>query len=289
MQTRPLGHLGTSPCESFYSGGAGRQAETEVSQVFVFHLSVTIIAKDEADRIEAAIQSVSFAAEIIVLDSGSADDTVARARAAGAKVIETDWPGHVAQKNRAMELATHDWILSIDADERLSPELAGLIQSLDLGAGNVVGYRFPRLSWWMGRPIRHGAWYPDCRVRLFHRRCGRWVGRDPHDFVELDGNSQKLDASLFHHPYRNLQEHLQTIDRYTAQSASLAVQSGQRAHWWDIAIRPYLYIVKSILLKMGFRDGVRGWCLALLGAAYVALKWARIYWGNRSESDRGTE
>ena len=120
MQTRPLGHLGTSPCESFYSGGAGRQAETEVSQVFVFHLSVTIIAKDEADRIEAAIQSVSFAAEIIVLDSGSTDDTVARARAAGAKVIETDWPGHVAQKNRAMELATHDWILSIDADERLS-------------------------------------------------------------------------------------------------------------------------------------------------------------------------
>jgi glycosyltransferase involved in cell wall biosynthesis len=243
----------------------------------VFPLTVAIIARNEADRIVAAIRSVSFASEILVLDSGSSDETVRIAREAGARVIETDWPGHVEQKNRAIREASHDWILSIDADERVSDELAALIQRLEPDSQIFAGYSFPRLSWWMGRPIRHGTWYPDARIRLFDRRRARWAGRNPHDRVELDGPGSRLKGVLLHHPYRDLGEHLRTIERYTRISADAAIQSGLRAHWWDPALRPYLHLVKAILFKMGFLDGVRGWCLAVLGAAYVSLKWTRIY------------
>jgi glycosyltransferase involved in cell wall biosynthesis len=183
----------------------------------------------------------------------------------------------VEQKNRAIEAASHDWILSIDADERLSEELVKCIQELEPEAQGVFGYSFPRLSWWMGRPIRHGSWYPDARVRLFDRRRARWGGRNPHDRVELEGPSARLDAVLIHHPYRDMGEHLRTIDRYTQISADTAIQAGLRAHCWDPVIRPALHFVKAILFKMGFLDGVRGWCLAVLGAAYVSLKWTRIY------------
>ena len=247
-------------------------------------LTAAIIARNEEDRIVEAIRSVSFASEIIVLDSGSSDATVRLARESGARVIETDWPGHVAQKNRAVQAATYDWILSIDADERVSEELAESIQGLSV-EDEVAGYSFARLSWWMGRPIRHGAWYPDARVRLFDRRRARWVGQNPHDRVQLDGPSRRLRGRLLHDPYRSLGEHLRTIESYTRISAEEALASGRRAHWWDPVVRPFLHIVKALLLKMGFLDGIRGWCLAILGATYVSLKWTRIYLGARAKSE----
>ena len=137
----------------------------------------------------------------------------------------------------------------------------------------------------MGRPIRHGAWYPDARVRLFDRRRARWAGQNPHDRVQLDGPSRSLKGRLLHDPYRSLGEHLRTIESYTRISAEEALTSGRRAHWWDPVIRPFLHIVKALLFKMGFLDGIRGWCLAILGATYVSLKWTRIYLGARAKSE----
>lgn len=245
----------------------------------VLPLSVTIIARDEADRIEAAIRSVGFAAEVVVLDSGSTDDTVARARAAGARVVETDWPGHVAQKNRALAEAAHDWVLSIDADEQVSPALAREIQHVLAAEPDVAGFSVPRLSWYLGAPLRHGLWYPDRRVRLFDRRRARWGGLDPHDLVEVDGPVQRLAGDLVHHPYRDLGEHLATIDRYTRTAAAGLRARGARAQWWDLLLRPPLHFVKAFLLRAGFRDGVRGLMVAALGAVYVLIKWSRVRLG----------
>lgn len=242
-------------------------------------LSVTIIARDEADRIAEAIASVAFADEVLVLDSGSSDDTAAVARSMGARVEETDWPGHVAQKNRAVERACHDWILSIDADERVSGELAASIQAVLAAGPLAAGFEVSRLSTYLGAELRHGTWYPDRRVRLFDRRRAHWAGRDPHDTVEVNGPIARLGGDLLHVPYRNLGEHLRTIDRYTAISAAGLRADGVRACWWDLLLRPILHFVKAYLLKAGFLDGARGLIVAVLGAFYVLLKWTRVRLG----------
>ena len=247
-------------------------------------LSVVIIARDEADRISAAIRSVSFASEVVVLDSGSTDDTVRCAQQLGARVIETDWPGHVAQKNRALQHVQHDWVLSLDADEQVDPTLATQIQAVLASSPQCKGYRMARLNFWEGAPLRHGVWYPDSRIRLFHRKHAMWVGTDPHDHVEIDGDVGVLKGDILHHPYRSLGEHLSTIDRYTARHVEVSLLAGKRAAWWDVVFRPILHLIKALLLKAGIRDGIRGVCVAGLGATYVLLKWGRLYLAQRDHT-----
>jgi glycosyltransferase involved in cell wall biosynthesis len=233
-------------------------------------LSAVIIARDEGDRIEAAIRSVAFADEVLVLDSGSRDDTVARARALGARVVETDWPGHVAQKNRAFAEAKGDWLLSIDADERVTDPLReSLLAFLAAPAGD--GASVARRNHWLGHPLRHGRWYPDRRVRLARRGKGRWTGNDPHDTLSVDGVVTPLTGDLEHHPYRNLGEHLSTIDRYSALDA-------RDGTWFDILVRPPWHFVSAWLLRGGVRDGLPGLAVAVLGALYTFLKWSRRRW-----------
>lgn len=246
---------------------------------FVLPLTVVIIACNEADRIGPALASVGFAAEVVVVDSGSDDGTPDLARAAGARVVHTDWPGHVAQKNRALTLARHDWVLSLDADERVSPPLAAELAALWATGPQAAGYSVPRLSWWMGAPLRHGTWYPDRRVRLFDRRRARWVGDDPHDRVQVRGRVERLRGDLHHHPYRTFSEHLDTIDHYTRVAATAARSRGVVARPWDLALRPSAHLIKALLVKGGALDGPRGFAVAGLGAVYVQLKWLRIALG----------
>lgn len=242
-------------------------------------LSAVIIARDEADRIGEAIRSVAFADECLVLDSGSRDDTPRIAAALGARVIRTDWPGHVAQKNRAFAAAAHDWCLSLDADERVSPALAASIQAAlrdHGGASPVRGFRVRRRNLWLGHPLRGGHWYPDARVRLAHRRAACWVGQDPHDLLHVDGAIAPLEGDLIHLPYRSLADHLSTIDRYTAIAARELRASGRRARWSDLWLRPFWRFFSGFILSGGFRDGFPGLLLAGLGSLYCALKWARV-------------
>jgi glycosyltransferase involved in cell wall biosynthesis len=245
----------------------------------VLPLSVAIIARNEADRIEAAIRSVPFAAEVVVLDSGSDDATPDVARQLGARVVSTDWPGHVAQKNRALEHVQHDWVLAIDADERVSPELGRAIEAAFASLDGVVAFRVNRLSWWQGVPLRHGTWHPDWRIRLFRKDRARWAGRDPHDRIEADGSVRSLDGVLEHHPYRSLGDHLRTVGDYARIASQSLAREGRTAHWWDLAFRPPLHFVKAFLWKRGFRDGARGFIVAVLGSTYVLLKWGRLYLG----------
>jgi glycosyltransferase involved in cell wall biosynthesis len=241
-------------------------------------LSACVIAKDEADRIGECLASLAFCDEILVVDAHSKDDTRAIAEAAGARVIERDWPGHVAQKEFAIRAALHDQVLCIDADERISFELAAEIRRLrEAGFPGPAGWRMPRMSSYLGRWIRHGTWYPDPQLRLFDRRRGRWTGRDPHDRVELDGEIGRLRGHLLHYPYRNLEDHLASIDRYTTTMARGLAEEGRHARLIDLALRPPGRFLRSYLLQLGFLDGWRGLLLASLAAHYVRLKYAKLW------------
>ncbi len=232
-------------------------------------LSAAIICRDEADRIEDAIRSVAFADECVVLDSGSRDDTVARARALGARVIETDWPGFVAQKNRALAACRGEWVLSIDADERVTPALRDEVLAA-VATGDAHGYRVPRRNFWLGHRLTAGHWYPDRKLRLARRERARWEGEDPHDVLVVDGPVKDLRADLNHVPYRSLAEHLATIDRYSALGA-------RRGTVLDILLRPSWHFVSGYLVRGGFRDGVAGLVVHALGALHVLLRWSRGY------------
>lgn len=238
-------------------------------------LSAVIITRDEADRIERAVRSVAFADEVVVLDSGSTDDTVARARALGARVEVGDWPGHVAQKNRAMAMCQGPWVLSIDADEWVSEALQRAILQA-LRAPVADGYRVARRNRWLGRELRGGRWYPDRRVRLVRMERSRWKGTDPHDQLDVDGTVADLEGDLYHEPYRSLAEHLLTVDRYSRIGAEAARAAGRRAGWLDLAVRPPWHFFRAYVLEAGWKDGVAGLVLAALGATHTLLKWARL-------------
>lgn len=239
-------------------------------------LSLVVIAKNEEDRIERCLRSVPFAAESIVLDSGSEDRTVEVARRCGARVEQTDWPGHVAQKNRALALASQPWILSLDADEWLEPEAARAVQAAIANPEGAIAFRLARCNEWLGTRIRHGRWYPDRKVRVVRTGAGRWVGHDPHDQLLVEGPVRDLQGDIGHIPYRSYQEHLDTIDRYTAIHARSLHERGVRARWWDVALRPPFHFVDAFLLKRGFLDGRPGLTLARLGARHTRLKWRRL-------------
>jgi glycosyltransferase involved in cell wall biosynthesis len=240
-------------------------------------VSVTVITRDEAANLAAALESVAWADEIVVVDSESSDATVDVARRHTRRVVVRPWPGYVAQKNYAAAEAAHDWILSLDADERVSPELADEIRRLLRDEPAAAGYRVPRVTFHLGRWIRSTDWYPDYQLRLYDRRRARWTGRHVHESVQADGPVATLRGELRHYPYRNLSHHLQTMDRYTTLAARQMWEDGRRAGWTDIALHPPLAFLRNYVLKAGLRDGMPGLIISILNATYVALKFAKLY------------
>ncbi len=250
-------------------------------------LSACVIAMDEEDRIGECLASLSFCDEILVVDSHSRDRTREIARALGAQVIERDWPGHVAQKEFAIRAAAHDWVLCVDADERVSSELRTAIEALhERGFPGHAGWRFPRLVNYLGTWVRHGTWYPDLQLRLFDRRRGRWGGYDPHDRVELEPGASvgRLQGDLLHFPYRSFADHLRTIDEYTTMMARGMHQRGRRAGLGDLFVRPWVRFARFYLLGRGFLLGWKGLILALLAAHYVRLKYMKLLLLERNET-----
>jgi glycosyltransferase involved in cell wall biosynthesis len=250
-------------------------------------VSVTIITRDEAAHIEACVASVAWAADVLVVDSGSADDTAARARAAGARVIVRDWPGYAAQKNFAAGEAAHDWILSIDADERVTPELAAEVQSRLTRGGPACGYRIPRVTWHLGRWIRTTDWYPDYQLRLYDRRRARWAPRRVHESVQADGPVEQLSRDLQHFAYRDLTHHHQTMDRYTTLAATEMFEQGRRAGVLHLAVYPWAAFARNYLLRRGILDGVPGFVISCMNAYYVFLKFAKLWARQHAGSQPG--
>lgn len=255
-------------------------------------ISACVIAKDEADRIGACLESLAFCDEIVVLDSGSSDGTPDLCRAAGARVIETDWPGWVAQKNRAVEAATHDWILSLDADERVDAALRGEIEALRdarlAAASSPRAYEVTRRVFYLGRWIDHGGWYPEWRIRLFDRRAARWGGIDPHDKVETSAPVERIQrGNLEHYTYRSIADHLQQMNRFTDVGAQQLYERGKRGGFWAMLLRPPWRFVHMYLLRRGFLDGKAGFVVAVLHAYAGFLKYAKLWERTRAEKAEG--
>jgi glycosyltransferase involved in cell wall biosynthesis len=240
-------------------------------------VTVTVITRDEAAHIAAALQSVSWADEIVVVDSGSTDDTVAIARQHATRVEVRDWPGYSAQKNHAADIASNDWILSVDADERVTPELGTEIRALLSGAPGARGYRIPRIAWYLGRWIRSTDWYPDYQLRLYDRRAARWNGRRVHESIDLQGVPGQLRQHLQHYPYRDLSHHLATIDRYTTLAAEQWLADGRTTNGFELFFHPRFAFVRNYLLRGGIRDGDAGLLVSRLNSYYVFLKLAKLW------------
>lgn len=240
-------------------------------------LSATVICQDEADKIRGCLESVRFCDEVVVVDSGSTDGTLDIVRELADVVVEADWPGHVAQKNRALDLATGDWVLPLDADERVTPELAAEIQALLAGGPGADGYRINRHVHYLGRWIDHGGWYPEPRVRLFRREKGRWGGINPHDAVLLEGRVGRLGGDIVHYTYDDMEHHVRTLNAFTSIQAREHGSRGRRFTWGSLLLRPPLEFCKKYFLKQGFRDGPQGFLIASISAFYVFLKFAKLW------------
>ena len=248
-------------------------------------LSVVIITRDEASNIAGALESVAWANDVVVVDSGSTDDTVAIARRYTDRVTSREWEGYGAQKNYATGLAAHDWVLSLDADERISSELTQEIDAVMRGGPPVQGYRIPRTTRYLGRWIRSTDWYPDHQLRLYDRRVARWSTRHVHESVSVKGRVGKLRAEILHYAYRGLSHHLATIDRYTALSVKQMVAEHQQAGWLDLIGHPPLVFLRNYMWRRGFRDGVPGLIISLMNSYYVFLKFAKLWEHQRRDRD----
>jgi glycosyltransferase involved in cell wall biosynthesis len=243
----------------------------------VAKLSVTIITKNEAADIGAALKSVAWADEIIVVDSQSTDGTVAIARQYTDRVVVREWPGYVAQKNYAASIVSHDWVLSLDADERVTPALASEIASVLAKEPVHAAFRMPRVTWHLGRWIRTTDWYPDYQLRLYDRRAGEWTGRYVHEGVSVRGSVGQLRAELEHYAYRDIADHLETLDRYTTYAARQMHENGKRAGLLGIAAHPPLAFLRNYILRGGIRDGAAGLVISALNSYYVFLKLAKLW------------
>lgn len=248
-------------------------------------VTATVITLNEAANIQAALESLSWADEIIVVDSQSTDDTVAIARRFTDKVIVRPWPGYIAQKNFAAEQASHDWIFSLDADERVTPGLAAEIKSLLAAEPACAGYRVPRVTFHLGRWMRSTDWYPDYQLRFYDRRRAKWTGKHVHESVKAEGPVEDLRGELQHYAYRDLAHHFQTMDRYTTLAARQMFEEGRRAGFFDLMVHPPAAFLRNYILRGGILDGVPGLIVSAMNARYVGLKFAKL-WELSSQTDR---
>jgi glycosyltransferase involved in cell wall biosynthesis len=239
-------------------------------------VSVCIITRNEEANLPDCLASVRWAEEIVVVDSRSTDRTREIAAAAGARVIERDFPGHIEQKNFAVDQATHDWVLCLDADERLTPELTESIRAALEAPGDRPGFEFARRTFHLGRWIRHGGWYPDLKTRLFRRDRGRWGGLNPHDHLVLQGRPARLRGDLLHYSYRDLAAHVRQVDFFTTIAAREKRARGERFRLHRMVLRPPWKFFQMFVLRAGFLDGPAGLVLAATGAYYVLLKYAKL-------------
>jgi glycosyltransferase involved in cell wall biosynthesis len=237
-------------------------------------LSVVLLVKNEEDRLPRALESVAFADEIVVADTGSTDGTALVARLGGARMESIGWEGFVASRNRALAEARHDWVLVLDADERVSPALQDeILAVLDKDDARISGYRMPRLSHFLSRPVRHGTWYPDFKMRLGRRSRGlRAEGGRVHEVMVVDGRVERLVAPLVHHPYRDLSDALRKASTYARLGAQDRFDRGARGSASGLFLRPLVEFVRFLVLRAGFLDGLVGFYVAFLHAFSYFLR-----------------
>jgi len=245
-------------------------------------ISAVVICGNEEANIGDCLESVKWCDEIVVVDSMSADRTPEIARRYTKKVIQRPWPGYVAQKNFALEQATGDWVLSLDADERCTPGLkAGLERAL-ASADGIDGFRVKRHVKYLGRWINHGGWYPDWKLRIVRRGRAKWTGVDPHDKLEANGLTRDLDADLEHYTYRDFSHQLKTIDRFSDVVVGEWIKEGRTPSLFKLLFHPPVKFLECYVWKLGFLDGWPGFVIAKASAFYVFIKQVKLRERTRS-------
>lgn len=249
-------------------------------------LSVIVITRDEASHIRGVLDSVAWADERIVVDSGSTDGTAEIARNAGARVEVREWPGYGAQKNHAAALACHDWILSLDADERVTAGLAEEIRETLTREPDVAGFRIPRVTYHLGRWIRTTDWYPDWQLRLYDRRRARWSLDPVHESVQTSDGVLRLSGELQHYAYRDIAHHIATIDKYTTLAAQRMAAAGKTSSPGGAAAQAFAAFLRNYLLRRGVVQGAAGFVISATNAYYVWLKHVKLWELNRLQAGR---
>lgn len=249
-------------------------------------ISAVIITFNEQDKIADALKSVDFADEILVVDSASTDRTREIAKSFGAKIIVQKWLGFAKQKQFAVDNAANDWILSLDADEKISAELKEKILVLKSSESINDAYKIPRLSFYLNQPIRHGGWYPDWQIRFFNRRKARWKDVLIHESVEVEGNIGKLHGDILHFSVEDMSHHHRMIgERYAPLAARQMFEHGKKTTKIKIYTAGLTAFLQTFILKAGFLDGFAGFCIARFAAHHAFLKHL-LLWELQNDSDK---
>jgi len=241
-------------------------------------LSVIIITYNEEENIKYCLESVQWSDEIVIVDSFSSDKTVEIAREFTPEVFQNKWTNFSQQKNLALGKATSEWVLNIDADERVTPELKEeILTIINSQFPSFNGYYIPRRNHYLGKWIRHCGWYPDYKLRLFRRGKGKFNERMVHESVVVEGRKGHLKSSLDHYSYKNLSDHLSRIDKFTSLAAEEMFTDGKRARVFDILFCPLAKFVKMYLIKRGYLDGIYGFIVSIIGSFYVFMKYLKLW------------
>jgi len=250
-------------------------------------LSVIVPTFNEEANLAECLASVGFASEIVVVDSFSTDRTGEIARSYGARFVQHEYVNSATQKNWAIPQAENEWVLLVDADERVSPELAAEIRDLFRSGPKHQGYWISRRNHFLGREMRHGGWETDAVIRLFRRDSARYEDREVHSEIDLPGPLPTLRSPLVHYSFRSWRQYWPKIEKYTDWGASQALRDGKRSGVVSILVRPLLRFLKMYIVRLGFLDGAEGAQLALLGAFSVYLKYSKLWeMTRRSGRDR---
>jgi len=253
----------------------------------VNRLSVTVIAWNEEERLRGCLESVAWADEIVVVDAESSDKTASLAREFTDKVWVRPWPGFGVQKNYALEQVSGRWVLSLDADERVTPELAERIKTIVRDDGPANGYLIPRRNLFWGAWVRHGGLYPDYQLRLFRRGAGRFAEDAVHESVQVAGRVDTLAEPLLHQSYRDLEDFVRRSNRYSTLAASDWVKRGRHVSVPALIMKPLGRFLSMYIVRRGFLDGWRGLVLAVLYSEYVFLRMAKAWETRRAPGSQG--
>lgn len=237
-----------------------------------------VVCFNEEQRIGACLDSLRWCDEIVVVDSFSTDRTPEICRNYTDRFFQRPWSGYRDQKAHAHSLATKDWVLMIDADERVSAHLRQeILDALQRDGEKYAGYSVPRLVHYLGRWWWRGEWYPDYDIRLFRRERATWAGTEPHEKIIVDGKVRRLKHPLEHFTYRSMDDHFQRLNRYSSISANENRKAGRRWRLSDALLRPWVRFVRSYIIKRGFMEGFAGFYVAVASAVYVFLKYAKLW------------
>ena len=241
-------------------------------------ITATVITLNEENHLGRCLASLNgVVEEIVVVDAGSSDHTLEIGRELGARTFVHEWKSYASQKNHAAALAEHDWILSIDADECLSPQLCQSILALKRTVPQMSGFEFSRKAFYLGRWIHHCGWYPDIKTRLYLKTKAEWQGEFVHETLGVDGPIGRLQGDLLHYTCNSVSEHLIRLERYTTLAANDLRRRGKRSRIIDLPVSALAAFAKTYCLKQGFRDGAQGLVISLFAGYYNFVKYAKLW------------